>query len=46
VEDSELPESIADLTILVQILTMPELKKDREYLLGKQWRWSGKGQRP
>jgi hypothetical protein len=45
-EDSELPESRADMTILVEILTMPALKKEREYTVGKQWRWNGKGQRP
>jgi hypothetical protein len=46
VEDSELPQSTANLTILVEILTMPALKKEREYLVGKQWRWNGNGQRP
>jgi hypothetical protein len=33
-----LPESRSDVTILVEILTMPALKKEREYLEGKQWR--------
>jgi hypothetical protein len=45
VEDSELPESTADTTIFEEILTMPALKKEREYIVGKQWRWNGKGQR-
>jgi hypothetical protein len=33
-----LPESRSDVTILAEILTMPALKKEREYLEGKQWR--------
>jgi hypothetical protein len=34
VEDSDWPEARAYLTILVEILTMPALKKEREYLMG------------
>jgi hypothetical protein len=29
-----LPESRSDVTILAEILTMPALKKEREYLMG------------
>jgi hypothetical protein len=46
VEDSELPESRADLNNLVEILTIPALKKEKGIFSGKQWRWNGKGQRP
>jgi hypothetical protein len=34
-EDSELPESRADLTILVEIMTMPALKKEKGIFIGE-----------
>jgi hypothetical protein len=45
VEDSEWLESRTDMTIFIEILTMPALKKEGIFS-GETVGWNGKGQRP